>query len=257
MLRNLEIVRALGRKVQDNRLEIRLTQQDRERAARLLARIPASTAIVAVGIGAGSASRRWPLECYAKTLTRLTKERRVQAVILCSPSERKEARKLAQLLLHEPIIVSSDHLREACAVLERCHLFIGNDSGCAHLAAAMRCKTIVISRHPSNGDPNHRNSPVRFAPWCECVQVLQPARGLGPCKTACLSLEPHCITAVPVEEVVATAKEMLARDLGRIDTVMLAPYNDDSLAGSKSIAAALKEAPELPGIGRSRPEELT
>ena len=47
-------------------------------------------------------------------------------------------------------------------MLERCDLFIGNDSGTAHLAAAMDCKTIVISRHPRDGDPNHSNSPVRF-----------------------------------------------------------------------------------------------
>ena len=63
-------------------------------------------------------------------------------------------------------------LREVCAVLECCDIFIGNDSGCAHLAAAVGCSTIVVSRHPSDGDPNHYNSPVRFAPYANNARVF-------------------------------------------------------------------------------------
>ena len=120
-----------------------------------------------------------------------------------------EATQLADSVPGDTIIVSGAPLREVCAVLERCDLFIGNDSGCAHLAAAMDCKTIVISRHPRNGDPNHFNSPVRFAPHGSCVRVLQPATGLDGCQAACRSLEPHCITTVSVDDVVACARQML------------------------------------------------
>ena len=136
----------------------------------------------------------------------------MQPVIICSHGEREEACKLAKLLCCEAIIVSGAPLRKVCAVLERCDLFIGNDSGSAHLAGAMNCKIIVISRHPSGGDPNHANSPVRFAPYCDRVRVLQPAAGVDACKTECLSSEPHCIKAVPVEQVVAAAREMLRDD---------------------------------------------
>ena len=134
---------------------------------------------------------------------------RVQPVILCSAGERTQAQKLAGLLAGEAIIVGGVPLREVCAVLERCHLFIGNDSGSAHLAAAMECQTIVISRHPRNGDANHSNSPLRFAPYCRAVRVLQPATGLDACTDACNVPDPHCITAVSVDEVVAAAHRML------------------------------------------------
>ncbi len=212
LLRNLEIVKALGGKVEDISLEIRLTQRDREFASKLLANVPSSSTVVAIGIGAGSGSRRWPRQNYAESLTRLGKEWHVQPVIVCSHDEREEACKLARLWRGEAIIVSGAPLRKVCAVLERCDLFIGNDSGNAHLAAAMNCKVIVISRHPSGGDPNHANSPIRFAPYCDRVRVLQPAAGLDKCKTECLSSEPHCIRAVSVDQVVAAAREMLRRD---------------------------------------------
>jgi heptosyltransferase-2 len=209
VLRNLSIADALGATATDSTLEIQLTERDRRSAAKLLAKVPDSTKLVAIGIGAASPSRRWPLKRYADVVNWLTREYNIQPAIVCSAAELGQALKLTALLQRTPIIVSGSRLREVCAVLERCDLFVGNDSGCAHLAAAMDCKVIVISRHPRDGDPNHFNSPLRFAPHCAHGRVLQPATALGDCKDACRSGQPHCITNVSVEEVVAAARLML------------------------------------------------
>jgi heptosyltransferase-2 len=211
VLRNLAIVEALGGTVSDDTLDIRLTERDRRKASKLLAQAAVSSKLVAIGIGARSPGRRWPLQRYSQTLLPLAKEYPVQAVIVGSATERGEAAELAHSFPGNTILVLGAPLREVCAVLERCDLFIGNDSGCAHLAAAMSCKTIVISRHPRSGNRNHFNSPVRFAPHGGCVRVLQPVTGLDGCKSACSSLEPHCITGVTVDEVVAVARQMLQR----------------------------------------------
>ncbi|MGA2372434.1 MAG: glycosyltransferase family 9 protein [Candidatus Korobacteraceae bacterium] len=209
VLRNLSIADALGATAADATLEIQLTERDRRSAATLLAKVPDSTKLVAIGIGAASPSRRWPLEGYADAINRLAGEYSVQPAIVGSAPELGQALTLAGLLQRPPIIVCGARLREVCAVLERCDLFLGNDSGCAHLAAAMDCKVIVISRHPRDGDPNHFNSPLRFAPQCAHGRVLQPATALSGCKEACSSERPHCITKVSVEEAVAAARLML------------------------------------------------
>ena len=142
------------------------------------------------------------------TLAQLRKRVRRAASDHVLRRELGEALKLADRLRRE-----ADHssvarrLREVCAVLERCDLFIGNDSGCAHLAAAMNCKTIVISRHPRDGDPNHCNSPLRFAPHCaQCDASCNLPTGLDACMKACRFAEPHCITGVSVDRVVAAAR---------------------------------------------------
>ncbi len=209
VLRNLAIAEALGATAAGAQLEIHLTERDRSKAAKLLARFSDSGVLAAVGIGAQRPGRRWPLECYAQTLNRLAREQGVQAVIVCSASELGQALQLSRLLERRPIILSGAPLREVCAVLERCELFLGNDSGCAHLAAAMHCRTIVISRHPRDGDPNHCNSPLRFAPYGARVRVLQPATGKDQCRAFCTHAGPHCITQVSVDEVVAAAQMML------------------------------------------------
>lgn len=208
-IRNLEIVKALGAEVRDENLEIRLTAMDRNNATALLANVPRSRRLIGLGIGAQSPGRRWPIEQYAATITRLWKCERIHPAILCSGDERGEAEKLAAMLPGKSTIVCGAPLRDVCAILERCQLFIGNDSGCAHLAAAMNCPTIVISRHPRDGDANHFNSPVRFGPRAANARVLQPIFGLPGCVGACCSPKAHCITAVTVEEVTLAALEML------------------------------------------------
>jgi len=210
VLRNLAVAEALGANGGDSRLQIHVTECDHKRAARLLAKVPAQTQLVALGIGAQSVGRRWPLKRYAEVIRQLDRMHRVWPVIVCSASEFGDALKLAALLPCKPVIVSGAGLRQVCAVLERCELFLGNDSGCAHLAAAMDCGTLVISRHPGNGDPNHFNSPLRFAPHGQHVRVLQPGAGVDTCVEACGSPQPHCILAVSVDDVVAAARQMLS-----------------------------------------------
>ena len=135
----------------------------------------------------------------------------LQSIITGSPAERGDATRLAAMIGGRPIIACSPAIREACALLARCDLYLGNDTGAAHLAAAMNVPSIVISRHPGNGDPNHPNSPQRFAPYGVLSRVLQPESGLDGCASRCTHLEPHCINAITVDHVVSAAREMLDR----------------------------------------------
>ncbi len=209
ILRNRAIAEVLGATALDGRLEIHLTERDRRKAAKVLANMPASTKLIALGIGANSPGRCWPLQRFADVIAELSKQHAVQPLIVCSSPELGKALQLASLLPRPPIILSGAGLREVCAVLERCELFLGNDSGAAHLAAAMDCKVIAISRHPLDGDPNHCNSPVRFAPQCAQLRVLQPPTGLEDCREGCSVFGPHCITSISVDRVVAAARTLL------------------------------------------------
>jgi len=207
--RNLAIVKALGGSVGSHNPDIRLTPTDRRFANQFLKNRERRRMLVAIGIGARAAGRKWPLRNYAECIRCLDRQRPVQTVIVCSAEENAEAVELSAMLPVSPYVLSGLLLRQVCAVLERCDLFIGNDSGAAHLAAAMDCAVVVVSRHPVNGDPNHANSPVRFGPRRSRSQVLQPLSGEGECLSACQLAEPHCIKRVTVERVVAAIHELL------------------------------------------------
>lgn len=209
--RNLAVAEALGASfhIDDRHLDIRITETDRREAKKHLEGTPRGVKLVALAIGAASVGRRWPINRYSETLKQLSRSHNIWPVIVCARAELGDALVLRALLHDRASIVSGAPLREVCAVLERCELFIGNDSGCAHLAAAMGRKTLVISRHPVGGDPNHFNSPVRFVPWGRDVRVLQPQVGKDVCESACTVLAPHCILNVSVDDVVSDANRQL------------------------------------------------
>ena len=234
--RNLAIVEALGGKVRSSSLEIRLTDNDRRFADELLTHHEPRRALVAIGIGGRAAGRRWPLERYAETIARLNRDLLVQPLILCSEEEDSMASDLSVVLKVPPYILSGVPLRTVCAVLEKCDLFIGNDTGTAHLAAAMDCPAVVISRHPTNGDQNHANSPARFGPRCEYSRVVQPLSGAGDCVTSCRSREAHCILKVTVDRVFSAALELLLAER--------------RMAPSRIRLAGLGAAPMQPGDDR-------
>ncbi len=206
---NLSIAEALGAKVQSRKLDIQLSDGDRKFAEELLKHHDGRRLLIALGVGGRAASRKWPLERYAECVARLNRERVVQPVIVCSAEEDAEASALSVRLAVPPYILSGVPLRMACAVLERCDLFVGNDTGTAHLAAAMDCATVVVSRHPANGDQAHANSPARFAPRCSRFRVVQPSSGEGSCVASCRATTPHCILQVTVEQVLVAAMELL------------------------------------------------
>lgn len=98
-------------------------------------------------------------------------------------------------------IVGKSTLRQTGAVLKRCHLYVGNDAGPMHLAAAASLSVIEISCHPLGGSPFHSNSPSRFRPWGVPHVVLQPEEASHPCSVACSVGSPHCILNISVEQV--------------------------------------------------------
>jgi ADP-heptose:LPS heptosyltransferase len=107
--------------------------------------------------------------------------------------------------------VGQTSLREAGALLTRCHLFVGNDAGPMHLAAAAGLPVIEISCHPLGGSTGQVNSPARFGPWRVPHVILRPAKAMDPCSDACISHLAHCIQGVSIEQVKEAMTRLLCR----------------------------------------------
>jgi ADP-heptose:LPS heptosyltransferase len=100
-------------------------------------------------------------------------------------------------------------LRESAAVLELCTLFIGNDSGPKHMAAAMKTPVIEISCHPLTASADFEYSPSRFGAWGKDVRVVQPNYSRSPCSEGCRANEAHCILGVEPRRVIEEASVLL------------------------------------------------
>ncbi|MGH7066451.1 MAG: glycosyltransferase family 9 protein [Acetobacteraceae bacterium] len=118
---------------------------DRARAAILL---PAGAPIIALGPTANWAGKIWPPERFAELFRRLAADPLgpARAAILAGPgpAERAFSAPLAARLTEAIDLTGRVSLPEAAACLARAALFVGNDSGLMHLAAAAGTPTIGL-----------------------------------------------------------------------------------------------------------------
>jgi ADP-heptose:LPS heptosyltransferase len=167
VLHNLSFLRWCGANYGTEKcLETWLTAPDREFAEKILG----GGAYVAIATGAGDPARRWAVNRFANVAAELSRSAGLTAVQLGAPGDPSFSGGGLNL-------IGRTTLRQAAAVIERCVLFLGNDSGLKHLAAAVGTPVVEISAFRRGGSCDHSNSPARFKAWGVPHRVLQPPSG--------------------------------------------------------------------------------
>lgn len=114
-----------------------------------------------VSFVAGSANepqKRWPAEYFADLSNKLQKE--LNVVLIGSKEEESVSAKVSQLATPPPTdLTGRTALGEAAAILSVVDLVITNDTGLAHVAAAVGTQTIVIFG-PTNPETTRPFSPL-------------------------------------------------------------------------------------------------
>jgi ADP-heptose:LPS heptosyltransferase len=119
-----------------------------EDRARANAALPGGRPVIALGPTANWPPKMWPAERFAAVFHALAAKALPGAVpaVLGGPgdAERAMAAPLLALLPEAIDLVGTLSLPEAAACLDRAALFVGNDSGLMHLAAATGTPTIGL-----------------------------------------------------------------------------------------------------------------
>jgi hypothetical protein len=149
--------------------------------------------------GAGAAWKRWPARSFARLGAALA-ARGHQILLVAGPADE---RAIAELLHCAPVpfrVIREPSARRLAALLSQGRLFVGNDSGVTHLAAAVGTPTIAIfgPTDPVSWKPLGR---VRVVRGCTSRATLQ-----GQIR---LCDDPACLTRIPVEAVLAEATALL------------------------------------------------
>jgi ADP-heptose:LPS heptosyltransferase len=148
--------------------------------------------LAALHPGAGSKAKRWPASRFAELAKQyVIGENRRLLIVEGAAESGISSRILPALPADRVMLFDSMRLSLLAAVLEQCDFFIGNDSGVAHLAAALNIRCVVLFGP---------TLPQHWAPLGTDVTVLRNPEG---CK-ACVSEPcPHtCLENITVEEVV-------------------------------------------------------
>ena len=201
---NLDVIRFLGGEVENERLELWTNKGDEAFAEEMLRDhdVKPSNLLIGIGPGAGARKREWPLNFFRELGLWLQKRYAARLFIIGGPGEEELGQELQSKLDFLPInAVGKTTLRQVTALLRHSSLYIGNDAGPMHIAAAVGVPVVELSCHPKYGSPSSANSSLRFGPWGENHTVIQPEAALPPCEDECIADSPHCILGISVEQV--------------------------------------------------------
>ncbi len=205
----LAVLRADGVEISDDYLECWTTAGEDAAAESLLADAGMAGAkkLAAIHPFAANPLRGWPLEDFAALAVRL-REQGIATLVLGAPGDRGMFDEARPLFGQDAIdLVGKCSIRLTMALLRRCALFIGNDSGLMHIAAAAGTPLVALFGP---------QSPVKFGPWSERASVIYKKFACSPCRqkffTECepsARRRPACIEAIAVDEVFAAGMALL------------------------------------------------
>jgi ADP-heptose:LPS heptosyltransferase len=153
--------------------------------------------------GARLPAMRWPVERFAEVARWLRTERGIESVVNLSEVDREIAGEAVSTLRGDAVIPAPLSIRELIALIAGARIFVGNDSGPVHLAAACERPSVVIYG-PTN--------PVQWHPWrteyraLHTDAVFDPQRG----DKSPPARETRPIGSIGIEEVVNACYEVLA-----------------------------------------------
>lgn len=126
--------------------------------------------------GSGSPRKNWSVEKFATIARWLTEQRQYRVLVLEGEADRDVARQFESLVGNLPALwVRGLRLVDVAAVMQRCQLYIGNDSGPTHLAAAVGIPTVAIFGPVSNPVWRPRGAHVRVVAMQEGDEQLVQA----------------------------------------------------------------------------------
>ena len=151
---------------------------------------------------AAFATKQWASENFARIAETLV-ERGLASVAIAAPNERGVLDSLVNQA-SVPIVCLDLSLPEVAALAARSQIFVGNDSGIAHIAAAVGTPSVVIF-----GSSNV----AHWRPWNKAAaEVVLEEMPCQPCHGYfCEKFpQPECILRVPVERVVGAIDRVLS-----------------------------------------------
>jgi heptosyltransferase-2 len=152
-----------------------------------------------------SRAKRWHTESFAELNDRILSELNANVVLIGSVEELDISLEIAEKSKLKPIVLTGKtSLADVTAILSVCDLIVSNDTGPAHISAALGTKTLVIF-----GPTNPRTT----QPWNS--EIIYKNVECSPCMLRDCPIDHRCMTRISAEEVFQVVREKLSTDKHR------------------------------------------
>ena len=169
--RNLDVLKQAGIPTPVRTAIFSVTEEDKKWASDFLAayHIDRRHPLIAIHPGSPIALKRWMPERYAELADWLVAQKRAQILFVGVKDEISIVAEIQGRMQEASVnVAGKTTLTQLASILHKCNVFIGNDSGPMHLAAAVGTQTIGLY---GPGDP------TRFGPAGEKCQTIRRKSG--------------------------------------------------------------------------------
>ena len=192
-------------------IPLKVSKEDEKIADEFIAKNKLGKNIIGIHPGSGNTAtfRRWEKEKFAKLADKLA-EMGYYIVITGTKEEKELLKWVRENTTCKPIVADGLTLKQFSALCRYFKLFISNDTGAMHVAAAMGTPTIGLFGP---------NTPKRYAPlgkknsWIykklDCSPCIEVHKGIVPSECPAHK-NAECMHIISVEEVLERAKKMLS-----------------------------------------------
>jgi heptosyltransferase-2 len=199
------ILQAMGLITDGQTLNLEVNPKDEIRAREILRLQGISPEGKWVGINPAATygpAKQWFPDRYAELADRIRNVLERPIVLFGGPGDQDLGAKITRLMQHQPVDLSGKTtLGEAMALIKCCELFITNDSGLMHVAAALNVPLIAIF-----GSTN----PETTGPWNPSSRIVRVSTECSPClKPDCPENHLNCMKQIDVDMVFQVVKEIL------------------------------------------------
>jgi len=197
------------------RVDVNIAAREREGVDEWLDGLPHEGAQkwLAIGPRAKMPSKIWPLERYSEVVSALIEDYDLWPVVYGGANDRQVGENLVLKLGRGYVAAGELTVRESIAAMERCILYLGNDTGTMHMAVSAGLQCVVPS--------SSRNYPGQWYPYGKGHLVLRtqvPCEGCGLEK--CTEHKMECILSISVEQVLQACRDILSgRAFGDVNEI--------------------------------------
>lgn len=214
VLQDLDLLSVCGYGYVNNTMELWTDSADEEYASLLFSDISSDVILIATALIGSTETRSWSPYKYGNVFYELSKRYHGDVrFVLCGDAKASVA---AALIPDEQKkycidITGKTSLTQAAAVIGKCHIYLGSDTGLMHMAASYGIPVIEISASNKRTPGYWGSSPTRTGPWKVDSIVLQSEKGLEDCEYFCNRPYAHCIDQITERQVLDAVEKMILK----------------------------------------------